>query len=435
MPAAALRIQADWERLDIGSPEERACFAAIGIQHGDVWLTEAEDAFVHRVRQSVHLSAYSLAEWLAWNWWRLRWEPRRRSPDWAMAHRMATVGGGYVWPNVTITSDGERVAVIARPTRPNAAEPLRYIADEAVTVPASDFEAAVDAFLEQVRGQLDAEGVRGTNLDAIWREVLQERADPEAALRRKLEALLGRDPGEAEDAEVERFVEDGATLGAAAAAEVAATGEAVHADDFRALAVRAGQPIRLGDAARLSPEALRLLPRAGPAWLRGAGAAKALRRQEDLGQRPISDKRLSTIAGTASPLTAVAGASTPLTFVLDAAPSREGIVVLRPRTRDGRRFELSRLVGDRIAVDEHGLLHPATRADTYRQKLQRAFAAEFLAPFEAVQDMLDGDLSDEAQETVAEHFAVSPWVVRTQLLNNGLLGRDHLSADGEVIAA
>ena len=36
-------------------------------------MTEAEDAFVKRVRKEVYLSAYRLAEWLAWNWWRLRW--------------------------------------------------------------------------------------------------------------------------------------------------------------------------------------------------------------------------------------------------------------------------------------------------------------------------------------------------------------------------
>jgi hypothetical protein len=119
-----LTMHADWEHLDAGPPEERACFAAIGIQDGAVCLTEAEDAFVRRVRRVVHLSGYELAEWLAWNWWRLRWEPRRYSPSWAMAHRMSTIGGGYVWPNITVASDGERVTLAAQPTRPNPAEPL-----------------------------------------------------------------------------------------------------------------------------------------------------------------------------------------------------------------------------------------------------------------------------------------------------------------------
>ena len=252
-------------------------------------------------------------------------------------------------------------------------------------------------------------------------------------MRRKLEALLGHDPGEADDAEIGRFIEDGVRLGTSGAAEVAAARERLHASDFDGLAARAGHPAKLSDAARLGSEALRSLPRVGPAWLRGAEAAKALRRQEGLKHHPISDERLSAIAGTVSSLPATAETNVPLTFMLNIAPGQDGVVVLRPRTRDGRRFELSRLVGDRIAMDVGGL-RPVTRADTYRQKLQRSFAAEFLAPFEAVQDMLDGDLSDEAQEMVADHFEVSPWVVRTQLMNNGLLSREHLAADGEVIA-
>jgi len=81
-----LAIEADWEVLQDGTPEERACFAAIGIRYGKLWLTQADDAFVNRVRDKVHLSAYRLAEWFAWNWWRLRWEPQSRAVDWALAH-------------------------------------------------------------------------------------------------------------------------------------------------------------------------------------------------------------------------------------------------------------------------------------------------------------------------------------------------------------
>jgi hypothetical protein len=77
--------------LHSGTPEDRACFAAIGIAYGDICLTQAEDVFVNRVRDKVHLSGYRLAEWFAWNWWRLRWEPRTTALDWALAHRMTTV--------------------------------------------------------------------------------------------------------------------------------------------------------------------------------------------------------------------------------------------------------------------------------------------------------------------------------------------------------
>lgn len=434
MTAVPLELSAEWEGSNVGSAEERACFAAISLRYGDVYLTEAEDAFIKRVRRGVHLSAYKLAEWLAWNWWRLRWEPYRRSPDWAMAHRMSTIGGGYVWPNVTIASDGERVALVARPTRPHPAEPLRYLADVAAVVPAADFEEAIDAFVEQVRGQLDAEGVRGTNLDAVWREVLTERSDPQTALRRKLEALLGRDPGEADEAQVERFIADGEVLGPAAVAELSAAGEAMHLDDLASMAERVGRPIEPRDAARLGPEMLRLLPPSGPAWRRGSEAARALRQQEGLSQsRHVSDTDLRQMAGVATSAP-IAGGEVPLTFVLERGDVA-GSVALRPRGREGQRFDLARLIGDRITAGSNDRLRPVTRAHTYRQKQQRAFAAEFLVPFEALKDMLGDDFSDEAQDAVAGYFGVSSWVVRHQLQNRGLLERDYLSADGEPIAA
>jgi len=56
----------------------------------------------------------------------------------------------------------------------------------------------------------------------------------------------------------------------------------------------------------------------------------------------------------------------------------KGAVVLRSKYETGRRFNLARLIGDRVAASPAGRLMPATRTFTYRQKLQRAFAGEFL---------------------------------------------------------
>ena len=65
-------------------------------------------------------------------------------------------------------------------------------------------------------------------------------------------------------------------------------------------------------------------------------------------------------------------------------------------------------------------LRPATNAATYRQKMQRAFAAELLCPIESLLGSLD-DLSYEAQQQAAERFKVSPLAVESQLTNNGYL--------------
>jgi Zn-dependent peptidase ImmA (M78 family) len=71
-------------------------------------------------------------------------------------------------------------------------------------------------------------------------------------------------------------------------------------------------------------------------------------------------------------------------------------------------------------------LKVAQRTFTYRQKLQRAFAGEFLCPFEALEKTLDGDTSDDAIHEAAQHFNVADITVRTLLVNHRVIDRDSL---------
>ncbi len=91
----------------------------------------------------------------------------------------------------------------------------------------------------------------------------------------------------------------------------------------------------------------------------------------------------------------------------------------------GRRFEAARLIGDRLLVTSGEPLQPATRAHTFRQKAQRAFAAEFLCPIESLHDEIGNDHSNDSIEEVAGVFEVSPVLVATQLRNHGLLSAYH----------
>ena len=61
---------------------------------------------------------------------------------------------------------------------------------------------------------------------------------------------------------------------------------------------------------------------------------------------------------------------------------------------------------------------PATQSYTYRQKAQRAFAAEMLAPIDAVDDFLEDDRSEDRYNDAAEHFNVSQMVISSLLRNN-----------------
>jgi hypothetical protein len=431
----AWKIVAEWELLDEGSPEERACFAALGIEARGRWLTEGRDTLANRLRSAPLLSGYHLAEWFCWNWWRLRWEPRASNEDWRFAHKIANIGQGYIWPNITIFSDGERTALIGKATEERPGTTFRYINDHAAVVPSSEFESEVDNFLEQVLSRLESLGVRNTNLMQIWEELCAERRDPKIARMRKLEALLGFDPDESNSDTVNVLVENSAALGTAATEEIAAdsgvseTNTVPSVGELAKTASRVGFSASPADMLRLHAPVDQLGLRAEiPAWRIGADAAQMLRRQEKLEDNPLSDRDLiRMLAVDSRAIDNREGSGTNISFVLEEA-GRHSKIVLRSRWHTGRRFELARLLGDRL-LNEGGNLYPATRSFTYRQKLQRSFAAELLSPFSAVLHMLEGDYSQEKQLDVAEHFKVSDVTIRTQLVNHRILDREDLDRE------
>jgi hypothetical protein len=427
-----LTIETDWENSASGTQEEAATFAAIGIKYGNLWLTEADDAFVNRIRQKVYLSAYKLAEWFAWNWWRLRWEPRRTTHDWAMAHRMSNVGGGYVWPDITIFSDGERIVLNSIPTKRSPSEPLRYICQTAAIVRAPIFEDVVDTFVQSVLDQLGSKEIADSNLARIWASVTEERKSHEVGLRRKLEALLGYDVDEANGLLIERLVKDAQQLGLSGVQELAATradeDNVASSADIVAAAGEYGFACNPMESVTLRSEIINQLPSEVAAWKRGVAAAHALREQERLGSEPISNSRLCELAAVSHDAlqTQLRG---PYTFEYDTTPT-EGKIVLKSGHETARRFSLARLLGDKIAAGTaNEPLKLSARTYTYRQKLQRSFAGEFLCPFEELSQVLDSDFSDDALQDAARHFNVSVLTVRTLLVNNRAMERDLLLTD------
>jgi len=154
------------------------------------------------------------------------------------------------------------------------------------------------------------------------------------------------------------------------------------------------------------------------AWEVGVDAACALRRREGLGDGPVSDQTLADLCAVDVSAFQAGKGSGDLAFALDDrdAGSR---MVLRSRWRTGRRFEGARLLADWLLVGTDDRLRPATGAATYRQKMQRAFAAELLCPVGSLLDVLADDFSDDARVGAAERFGVSPLTVMAVLANNG----------------
>jgi Zn-dependent peptidase ImmA (M78 family) len=92
--------------------------------------------------------------------------------------------------------------------------------------------------------------------------------------------------------------------------------------------------------------------------------------------------------------------------------------------RTDRRFEAARFLGDAILQPTDGW-HLATAAGTARQKTQRSFASEFLAPIAGFKAQLQQDLSMEAIEDAAAYFNVSSYLIGSHLRNNGVIPYGH----------
>jgi len=428
-------IKADWAALEDGSPEERAGFATLGISAYGTSLTAGHDRVLQSVREAPYLSAYHLAEWLAWNWWRLRWEPRKTSAEWELSHAMASIGSGYIWPNIHVVSDGEAVTLVCKPTPERARTPYRYINDVVSVIPAVEFEGEVDQFISAVLQRLQDRQVPESNLRDIWQSVMEERRDPAMSRLRKLEALLGEDPDEIDEGILQQFLGKLDATGEKALEEIAAN--RLPGQDVPNIAQLLDMGHEQGTVT--SPQdqvALQArVPREDAAWKVGAFAAQLLRKQEGIApDRPIADLQLAHWYGAPGSLLDVPdnldlAPKLGLSFSLLEDKQHRRVLLRSPR-KNSRRFELARLLGDVLTYRTNDPVRPATRSYTYRQKVQRAFAAELLSPIDAVKDMLGGDYSMESQQDVAHHFQVSDLTIRTLLANNYFIDRSELGEPG-----
>lgn len=410
------------------SAEDEATLGELGIHVDQTCLTQAIESKTNNLRDGANLSAYRLAEWLAWHWWRLRWEParqRRRDVDWSAAHDLACIGGGWLWPNITIKSDGERIHLHARPSRAVHTEPLRYTTDANKIISAAALEEGIDEFVTSVLSRLEVCRCRDSDLHSIWSELSSERKDEGITLYRRFEAFLSYDPDEADPALIERLIEYGRTVGLDAMSEAAAD-DHKSALGVREAARKFGFDTHPGEGVQCVSEIPAVDRSLVPAWKVGVDLAHQLRRQESLGEEPISNARLSELFGIRKQSLTKNEPTRNISFAfaLDDENSRSGHVVLRSAWVQGRRFEISRLLADRLLDDQNELLHPATRTYSYRQKMQRAFAGELLCPVDSLLSFLNDDFSDEKQQDAAEHFDVSPRTVATLLVSNGHLDRE-----------
>lgn len=423
-----MKLSFDPQTLDDSQapPEEARTAGILSISANGTSFTEGVSFDDEVLRAGPLVSAYPLAEWLVWNWWRLRWEPTppQVNRHWAFAHRLSSVGGGYRWPSVELASDGERVRLTSSPSAEPCSGTFRYVgAPRLEAVTADALESAVDAFVQAALDRLGKRLAPASNLQILADGLSGDRADVGRASFRRVEAMLGCDPGEGDEEAIRSLLKDAPSLGEQAVFELAAGAMSVRAPELRSTLDRAGFDFRPEDAVTVDE----IDPAVGwgttEAWRVGVVLARHLRERELPNGKPVTNERLAEMAGAPErALWDTGSTSDGLSFEWETTGRAR--IALRSKWETGRRFDLARLLAERL-LSRHRTepLRTVTKSYTYRQKAQRAFAAEFLAPIDAVDAFLAGDCTEERQTEAAQHFEVSPYAIQSLLVNNHRLGR------------
>ncbi|HEY2471874.1 MAG TPA: hypothetical protein VGI45_29080 [Terracidiphilus sp.] len=430
----------NWLPSTVGDPEVRETIADVSIKVKSYFATEVEDRPAQSVRKSIRVSAYLLASWLASNWWRLRWEPEKKpltqgsqSLDWDLSHEVASSGGGYVWPPVTLSSDGYHVLVRCEGQGKSADEslsPVRYLNSFGEFIDVSSFETGISHFVEQVLSRLDARGLQNSPLHELWSEIRTERAEKPLGSKRRLEALLGVDPDEAESL-IKGLLQWQQKVGEQALEEIAAASSTFGVEDVLKATADAAKSVdtysRISEYLKIKEQLAGKGSLANRVpWQLGKDAAETIRNVWGLGKQPVKNRDIAERLQVDEAVLSEAHPDIPVSVGVRGSRSEELKLLLKPAHPHRQRFALSRLIGDHIGINVGDTWKPATHSMTARQKFQRAFAAEFLCPSDELyerfsNDRLDLDDVEETSLEVAKEYEVSQKLVLNHLVNRGVI--------------
>lgn len=273
--------------------------------------------------------------------------------------------------------------------------------------------AGTRRLVEDTIQQLEDADVVRTPLQQEWAAIAS--ADEEVIAFCRTAAALGLDPYDLGDSEASlvRSLGSGIT-DLTLIAELAASTQLSEAESAHAWVRDALD--RIESMGSVPPSlALPFEPLPLGRWERPwrVGYDRAVRVRELLGLPP--DERLDVedlvaIAGVRS------GAPHRIAGLAQARGEGTAVAVPSEASERARRFAGARAIGRRTFDDSRGGLL-LTRREEYAAKVERAFAAEFLAPAAGLDLFLGGSTSDESLIRAADEFGVALLVIEHQLEN------------------
>ena len=414
-----LKISEKWvfaEDMDVCC---EATAAQLSIMFGTQALTQNINTWDSRKKDYIIVSTYPLAYWIANSWWRLCYEPRLSSnpPDfgWRMTHELGSADHGFAWPRISFFPDGE-VVCIAADVVSMPDQSVTYLPDSKIRALTGldDFQNELSNFVLRTINRLREKNVAGDLCD-LWEILQDEKSDPVCSEYRRIEAALGYDSEEGPN----ELINDVISLKTAAG-----DGTIWELSPFIGKQHEFCHELKQKSGIDGNPQLPNInVSSSESPWRRGVKLAHALR--EHFKDDMVSTTELCDLLGIRYQDVEADNGNfnkrLPVAFA--STDNNQAYKFSFRRLRDtGKRFELARFIADLYITKS--LSQPwlvSSDLASARQKVQRAFAAEFLCPIDRLLEVLNDDFSEESQTEAAAHFQVSGLTVNSLLRNNGYL--------------
>ncbi len=435
------KLSIDYEWEDPGGargPELRATWARLRMAVDGNVITRVEDHASHGLRDGVYLPLYPVAEWMAMNWWSLLGEVaspgRENSKGYWRRHNLAAASEGFALPRLLIRPGGEGTFSLDWRSVQLPDQRVSFLGGGQAVVDGAELIATLGGFIRAVIGRLEEEGIRDSLLAEEWAAI--EATDPEERDFCMAAGRLGLDPYDIQDETItDAIIRISETLPASLANEFYA------AADPRLISEQGGILLGfLSEAGELDLDistfrnlkdemAGRLSSVSSQTpWRQGYDFARQLRRLLNWGEAPFvpSIESLGTLfripPGLWSRSVALKnGAWDFLSGAVGATRHGAPYFAIQKRREPGKVFTLCRAIFEYLTTtDAPAAIVTQTYSD--RQKRNRAFAAEFIAPAEQLRGCIRGDtIAEEDIQELAEAFGTSEFVIRHQIRNHGII--------------
>ncbi|WP_280564936.1 hypothetical protein [Chromohalobacter sp. 48-RD10] len=419
------RLSVEWESISASEGDEiRATWARFSLLVGAYPVTRVLDANTKSYRDHILIPLYPIAEWLVAHWWQLLYEPQAPwRPSYDRRHNLRFGREGYLFPDLWVESLDDTVQLTWRAS--DLSDTVAFVGSGSLSISHEDVRQSLVQWIELVISRLEQADIQDTFLQREWQAI--EQVDGEEKEFCIACARMGMDPYQVPKALAEQVVHAGrhvptdCHLEFFSALQLEDVASAAN-DVAKARDGLACQMVDLSSLAALARGKPKDITVAGTEpWEQGYRLAAWLRQRLDARSDPLPDDAHLSRLLSLDQLPIHQSYETSRHHWLDALAECNdahlgGVMTASPHPT-GRRFAFGRALCEMLADPCATTL--VTTARTARQKRNRAFAAELLAPAEWLrQQHLDSYIDLDALQSSAQALGVSEHVVSRQLQNH-----------------